>query len=93
MAITWSIEITNVNTESKRATVTATRTDTESALAPAVYRFQNTPIGTSAERVSLLNTIKAKVVEDADHATAVNAVITDLEQTGISNLEAWEATR
>jgi len=93
MAITWKIDTTNVNVSSGRATINFTRTDTESALAPQNYRFQNTPIDSGPERAALLNTVKGKVEEDADHDAAVDAVITDLEQTGISHLEAWEATR
>jgi len=93
MAISWDIQITNVNVTTQRGDVTATRTDSESALAPQVYQFNNTPIGTGPDRVLLLNTIKQKVEERATHDASVDAVITDLEQTGKSQLEAWEATR
>ena len=99
MAINYDININNVNVLAKRADVTVTRTDTESALAPQTYSFQNTPVAgaTSAEttaiRVGLLNTVKAKVVEDDEKQTTIEAMITDLEQTAKSILEAWEATR
>jgi len=99
MAINYDPQISNVNLESKRADVTFTRTDTESSLAPQVYSFQNTiiagdtPTETTAIRVGLLNTVKAKVVEDDEKHTAIEAMITDLEQTAKSILEAWEATR
>ena len=93
MAINWEISIINVNVQTGRATVTATRTDTNSTLAPSVYSFTACPIKTSAERTSLLNTIKQKVLEDATHAAEVDAVISGLEQDGKSALEAWEATR
>lgn len=93
MAINWDIKITDVNMTTKRAMVTATRTDTESSLSPQTYSFHNTPIGTSQERVSLLNTIKHIVEEDAADQTAIDAVVADLERDGKSSLEAWELTR
>ena len=99
MAINYDIDINNVNVLAKRADVTVTRTDTESSLTPQTYSFQNTPVAgaTSAEttaiRVGLLNTVKAKVVEDDEKQTTIEAMITDLEQTAKSILEAWEATR
>jgi len=92
MAINWDLNITNVNVQTSRATVTATRTDSESALPPQTYSFQQTPIG-PADRVGLLNTIKQKVEEDAAKQVAVDAIITDLEQAGKAALETWEATR
>lgn len=93
MAISWDIQITSVNVVSKRGDITATRTDSESALQPQTYSFMQTPIGTAQERTLLLNSIKAEVEKTASHNAAVDAVITDLEQTGKSALEAWEATR
>jgi hypothetical protein len=93
MAITWDIQINNVNVANKRADVTAVRTDSESSLPPQSWTLTNTPSGTSAERTALLNTIKQKVEERATQDAAIDAVVTDLEQTGISALEAWEATR
>jgi hypothetical protein len=93
MAINWEIQITNVNVESQRANVTAIRTDTESALEPQRYTYFMTPIGTPGDRVKLLSSIKADVEAAAAHVAQVDAVITDLEQAGKSNLEAWEATR
>ena len=44
-------------------------------------------------RVSLLNSVKAMFEAYANKHTTVDALITDLEQAGKSNLEAWEATR
>jgi hypothetical protein len=93
MSISWEIQITNVNITTQRGDVTATRTDSESALPPQVYQFNNTPIGTGPDRVLLLNTIKSEVEKKALHDASIEAVITDLEQTGKSQLEAWEATR
>lgn len=93
MAISWDLQITNVNLSSKRATVTATRTDDQSALPPQVYAFQNTPLENVADRAALLNTIKEKVEERADQNTLIETFLSDLEQTGKANLEAWEATR
>jgi len=93
MAINWDLDISNVNTESKRANVTLTRTDTESSLAPQTYSFQSTLIETGPQRVGLLDTVKAEVVKAENKQTAIESLITDLEQAGKANLEAWEATR
>ena len=93
MAISWDIQITNVNVQSGRGNVTATRTDNESALPPDVYSFSNTPIKEPADRISLLNTIKQEVEKTASHNAQVDAIITDLEQSGKVQLEDWELTR
>ena len=93
MSIAWSIEITNVQVATKRADVTATRTDSVSPLPPQVYSFTNTPIGTEAERTNLLNTIKAEVVKRVAADAAVAATVSDLEAAGKTALEAWELTR
>ena len=93
MAINWDIKLSNVNLQSKRADITFTREDTESALTPQTYSYRNVLIETAEQRVSLLNSVKAKVEADATKQTTVDALITDLEQAGKSNLEAWEATR
>jgi len=99
MAINYDVNINNVNVLAKRADVTFTRTDTESALAPQTYSFQNTiiagatPAETTAIRQSLLNTVKAEVVKADEKLDVIEAMITDLKQAGKSALEAWEATR
>lgn len=93
MAISWEIEITNVNLESKRGNVIATRTDTESALEPQVYTMTNTPLETAEDRTLVLNTIKDWVVARADNDAAIEAFIDNLEQMGMANLNTWELTR
>lgn len=93
MAITWDVKITNVNVQSKRADVIATRTDSASALPPQVYSMQNTPIGTAAERLLVLNTIKEWTTAARTKVDAANAVVLTMEQDAKVNLEAWELTR
>lgn len=93
MAITWEVEITNVNLESRRGNVRATRTDTESALAPQVYSMDNTPLDTAADRTLVLDTIKEWVETRTAKDAAVVVFIDNLEQVGMTNLEAWELTR
>ncbi|RPJ25492.1 MAG: hypothetical protein EHM35_15500 [Planctomycetaceae bacterium] len=93
MAITWEIKITNVQVATKRANVTATRTDGASALPPQVYSFTEVPIGTPAERLSLINTIKTRVTERASHNAQVEDTVADLEAAGKTALESWELTR
>ena len=93
MAIDWQLKISNANVQAKRADVTFTRTDSESALAPQTYPFANTIIETQAQRIALLEIVKAEVIKAEEKQASIDAFITNLEQTGKSALEAWEATR
>jgi hypothetical protein len=93
MAITWDIQISNVDVARRRGDVTATRTDSESSLPTEVYAFTAVPLETPQQRLALLNTIKARVVERAEHDASVEAIVTDLEDQGKTALEAWELTR
>ena len=94
MAITWNVTISNVNVDTKRADVTATRTD-DSTDPDTVdtYSFKNTPIETSSQRLIVLNSIKAAVEADASLDTSVSTLISDMETSAKTNLEDWEATR
>ena len=93
MAVTWDIDVSNVNTITGRADLTFVRTDDASTAEPRSYTFRNTPIGTSGDRVLLLNTVKtmdeAAVIAESDK----HAVLSDLVQAGIANLNNWELTR
>jgi len=93
MAIDWQLKISNANVQAKRADVTFTRTDSESALAPQSYPFANTIIETAEQRAALLEIVKAEVVKAEEKQASIDAFITNLEQAGKSALEAWEATR
>lgn len=93
MAIDWDLQITDVNLSNGRATVTATRTDDQSALQPQVYTFPNTPLSQAADRASLLETIKGKVIEKATSDAQVVTFLDNLEQSGKAALETWETTR
>jgi len=93
MAISWNLEITNVNLLSKRGNVMAVRTDSESALSPRVYNMQNTPLETTQDRVQVLDTIKEWDESFVSKAAAVEVFIDNLEQLGKTNLETWELTR
>jgi len=92
MAIDWQLKVSNANVQAKRADVTFTRTDSESSLAPQTYSFANTIIETAEQRAALLDIVKAEVVK-VEKQASIDAFITNLEQTGKSALEAWEATR
>ena len=93
MAITWDIQITNVNLSNGRGNITATRTDSESALAPRVHLMTNTPISTAAERALALNTIKEWDTTASDKLANVATFLDNLEQSAKTNLETWELTR
>lgn len=93
MAISWDVNITNVNLLSKRGDVMAIRTDSESALPPHNYSMQNTPLETGDDRLLVLSTIKEWEESAAAKEAAVNVFIDTLEQTAKTNLENWELTR
>ena len=90
MAISWDLQITNVNVNSKRANVSFTRTDSESALPPWKYSFSNTIIETQEQRANLLNQAWNAWQGEVEKQTNINNFITDLEQLGKTNLEARE---
>lgn len=93
MAISWDVQITNVNLQSKRGDVTATRTDDQSALAPRVHSMQSTPLETTQDRTRVLDTIKEWDEAAVAKETQVETFIDNLEQLGKTNLETWELTR
>ena len=90
MAISWDLQITNVNVNSKRANIGFTRTDSESALPPWTYSLQNTVIETQAQRVNLQNQVWDAWQGEIAKQTNINNFITNLEQAGKTNLEARE---
>jgi len=94
MAISWGIKISGVDLNAGRCDVSFTRTDTESTLPPQNYSFHRTPsVATPQGRIELLDAVKAQVIKADTKQTAIDEFITDLEQAGKANLEAWEATR
>jgi hypothetical protein len=93
MAISWDIQISNVNLVSKRGDITATRTDDQSALQPRVYVSRGAPLETPEQRTAVLDTIKEWDESAVSKAAAVTTFIDTLEQSGKTNLENWELTR
>jgi len=93
VAITWDVTITSVNLQSKRATVSATRTDSESALPSRAYTLANHPLETQADRTQTLDTIKEWDEQAVTKEVEAAAFIDNLEQLGKANLETWELTR
>jgi len=93
MAITWNIEISNVNLQNGRGTVRATRTDSVSALEPRVHMLTNTPLQDAAARLKVLNTIKEWDEAAVEKATQIETFVDGLEQSAKVNLESWEETR
>ena len=91
MAITWDIDISNVDVSKKRADITFIRTDSESSLQPEVFSYRKAVIETSAQRAAILNQTWAKHLEEAADQDEIDAFITNLEQAGKANLEAREA--
>ena len=89
MAISWTVDIRNVNVVSKRADVRFVRTD-DSTGETENYNFTNAIIETSEQRIALLNLVWDKHLEAVDKQTSIDDFITNLEQLGKSNLEARE---
>lgn len=93
MAITWDIEITNVNITNGRGNVTAIRTDSSSTLEPRRYSMTNTPIQTAEQRLQVLATIKEWDIAASEKLSSIDSFLSDLEQSAVANLNAWELTR
>ena len=89
-AINWSTKITNVNVTSKRATVSFTRTDTEKPEDVWNISFQSVTLETQAQRLALLDLVWTEWQKELAKRAAIEAFITNLEQTANSNLEARE---
>ena len=90
MAISWDIKLTNVNTQSKRADVTATRTDDQSTIIEPPYSFTQVILETPAQRSAFLDTVWNKHLAWLAKQTEIETFIDNLEQQGKANLEARE---
>ena len=89
MAITWDINITNVDVPQKRADVVFLRIDDVTG-ATENYSFKKVIIETAQQKTALLDLAWEKHLETASAQSTVAAFITNLEQTAKSNLEARE---
>jgi len=89
MAITWEVQITNVDVDQKRADVSFTRVDDVSGTAEN-YNYSQAIIETTEQRAALLQTVWDSHLAAVSKQTAIDAFITNLEQTAKSNLEARE---
>lgn len=90
MAITWDTQITNVNTSSKRADVTFTRTNTETN-ATWSCSYNQVILETTAQRLALLDVVWADWQKALAKETSIDGFIGSLEQSANSNLMAREA--
>ena len=89
MAITWKVDIENVDVSKKRADVNITRVDDVTG-DQENYSFRTAIIGTNDERLALLDLAWSKHLEAVAEKTTVDNFITNLEHLGKSNLEARE---
>ena len=90
MAITWNVEIKNVDVAKKRADVFFTRTDDVTG-EQENYNFKKTVIETSQQRLDLLDLVWQKHLDEVADQTATDNFISNLQQLGKANLEAREA--
>ena len=89
MAITWTVDITNVNVDQKRADVTIMRTD-DVTQATEGYHFSKVILETTAQRLALLDLVWQKHLDEVADQAAIDAFITNLEQLGKADLESRE---
>lgn len=89
MAITWTVNITNVDVAQKRADVSFIRIDDVTSESET-YSFKKAIIGTTEERTALLNLVWDKHLDAVDKQTAIDDFVTNLEQLAKSNLESRE---
>jgi len=87
--ITWGCEITNVDVANKRADVQFTRTDDVTGDVES-YGFSQAILGTSEERVAILELVWAKHLDAIAKQTAIDDFISNLELQAKSNLESRE---
>lgn len=89
MAITWTVSISNVDVDSKRADVSFVREDSESG-SQENYSFSKAIIETSPQRSALLNNVWQQHLDKVSEATNVDTFIDGLEASAKANLEARE---
>lgn len=89
MAITWDVQISNVDVSQKRADVTAVRTDDVSGDVET-YSYTKAIIGTTQERQGILQSIWDNHLAAANNQTAIDAFVDNLETAAKANLEARE---
>ena len=89
MAISWDTKITNVNVNSKRATVTFTRTD-DATGATWIKAYHNALIETSQQRTALLNAVWAAWQQQVTDDASIASFLDNLEQAANANLDARE---
>lgn len=83
----WTVSITNVDVDSKRADVSAVRVDGE---VTESYKLKGAIIGTTLQRQAVLQQIWDSHLAAQTKQTAIDAFITNLEDTAKANLEGRE---
>ena len=87
MAITWTVNITNVDVSEKRADVFFNRLDDETE---ENYSFKGVILETLAQKTALLNLVWDKHLAYLQEQTNIENFISNLEATAKANLEARE---
>jgi len=89
VAIIWTVRITNVNVEQKRADVSAVRLDDVSGNTET-YNYSGAILETGPQRVAIRNQIWADHVTTVAKQATIDAFILNLETDAKTNLEARE---
>lgn len=89
MAIAWEVKIGVLNVAEKRASITATRTDSADLDNPSFYSI-DAIIATQAQKTAALNQIWAMHQASLSRQAQIDAVVGNLEAQAKDNLEARE---
>ena len=87
--ITWTVNIGNVNIAKKSADISFSRVD-DVAVTTENYRFTQAIIETTAQKLALLDSVWQKHLDKASNQTAIDAIVSNLEQAAKANLEERE---
>ena len=92
MAITWTVDITNVDIVNKRGDFRATRTDSTGGTSRS-YTLQYAPMANNSEKLAILNAVKTLDEEAVVIAGNIEVFLDGQESAAEAWLNNWEATR
>ena len=89
MALTWKVKINPLNIERKEISLTATYTDDTNPadVKTGSYTVLSAIIGTSQQKLDVMDNIWGQYQADLVKKTKVSEVIGDLEAQAVANLE------
>ncbi len=85
---TWTVSINVIDVGSKRASITATRTDGEDI---QTFGPIDAIIGTSEQRTEVLDILKNAYLTSLTKQASIDALVSDIQTNGGTALTNWEA--